>query len=143
MPLTTPIPKDRANTLAKSRRRGGKPGRRSHPLDRRQPSGQADRKGREDDVKADDEDELDAMQDKAASLYTRALSPKKKRSAISATCDDSFTSTTKRPARSPPLHDFRFQAGDKGSDFTAFRLGDSRSFAQTWLMQAHRRQSAA
>jgi hypothetical protein len=32
-----------------------------------------------------------------------ALSPKKKRSAISATCDDSFISTTKRPARSPLL----------------------------------------
>jgi len=35
-------------------------GRQPHPLDRRQPSGQPDRKGREDDVETDDKRELDA-----------------------------------------------------------------------------------
>jgi hypothetical protein len=32
-----------------------------------------------------------------------AFSTKKKRSAMSATCDDSRISTTKKPLRSPPL----------------------------------------
>ena len=36
--------------------------RQEHPLDRREPGGQADREGRKDDVKADDEGELHARQ---------------------------------------------------------------------------------